>query len=561
MSDFMSMQPSNNSFQELIGNGVKYLIPKFQRDYSWNQEQWEELWDDINGLAEESYHYMGYVVLQRKEDNLFEVIDGQQRLVTLSVVVLAAMSQLQRLIDAGNEVESNATRIELIKEKYIGFQNSVTLSMNNKLTLNRNNAQYFKNLSAKLMPANNRGITQTNKLIRNGFNYFVKQSMGTTGEEIAQKIEDLSTGMVFTKIVVNGDVNAYKVFETLNARGVQLSTPDLLKNYIFSVVTQDDVMTEDELTDLDEIWGQILTNLGESHFTDFVRYHHNFQHKLVTKKNLFSAVKRNIPTPEQGVNYLHSLSKFSSIYAALLNPYDSWWAEQGTDYREVKLHLEGLNLFNIKQPNTLLMIAFDKFSANEFVKLVRYIYVLSIRYNVVCHFSPNEQEKVYNQMAMKINNGEYVRASHIKNDSELFGRLYPDDEQFKSAFEFHRMPSRQSAKKIRFLLADIESYLGHAVNRDRVTLEHVCPYHPNQVWQEQFGDGVADVYDRLGNMVLLERDELSRIGFIEKKQVYQDSPFRLARKVAEFEEWNLENVNHYQHWLAEKALQTWRVDS
>lgn len=553
------MQPSNASFEELIGNGVKYIIPKFQRDYSWDQEQWEDLWADISGLSEEKYHYMGYVVLQLKSDNTFEVIDGQQRLITLSIIVLAALKQLENLVAQDQDVASNKERIQVNRDKYIGFKHPVTLTVNNKLTLNRNNIHYFKRMTARLEPDNNKGMSKTNKLLRNAFNFFVGQDMGRTGEAIAQTIYDISNGMIFTRIIVEDDVNAYKVFETLNARGVQLSTPDLLKNYIFSVVTQNDNVNDEALNELDEQWSEIISNLGDTDFTDFVRYHYNFQQPLMTKKKLFTSIKKLIPAPEKGVAYLESLYRYAPIFSALLRPQDDWWLSQGVTYREAHKYLEALCLFNIKQPIVILMIAFDKFDAKEFVLLAKYLYVLSIRYNVVCHESPNLQESVYNQLAVKIFNGELKRASAVKN-SEEYKKLYPNDDAFKGHFEVHRMPSRQSQKKIRFLLSEIETYLGHSVNYEQSTLEHVCPYNPEQHWTDYFGEGVNDVYDRLGNMVLLSKDELGRADFASKKSAYADSGFKLAQEVAKYDEWNAAIVNRYQAWLAEQAAQTWRID-
>ena len=114
--------------------------------------------------------------------------------------------------------------------------------------------------------------------------------------------------MIFTKIVVQDELNAYKVFETLNARGVQLSTPDLLKNYIFSVVTKNHDVSDEELNELDESWSDIVSQLGESNFTDFIRYHHNFQKKLVTKKELFASIRQLASTPETAYAYLNSLT-------------------------------------------------------------------------------------------------------------------------------------------------------------------------------------------------------------------------------------------------------------
>ncbi len=99
MAAFMLIEPSNQSFQELVGNGIQYQVPRFQRDYAWDRQQWEELWADIETIAEEQFHYMGYIVLQRKGQYDFEVIDGQQRLITLSVLILAAMKSIQNLID------------------------------------------------------------------------------------------------------------------------------------------------------------------------------------------------------------------------------------------------------------------------------------------------------------------------------------------------------------------------------------------------------------------------------------------------------------------------------
>lgn len=384
--------------------------------------------------------------------------------------------------------------------------------------------------------------------------------MGHTGEAIAQTIYNISNSMIFTKIIVEDDVNAYKVFETLNARGVQLSTPDLLKNYIFSVVTQNDDVIDESLDDLDGQWSEIISDLGDADFTDFVRYHYNFQQPLLTKKKLFTSIKKLIPTPEKGLAYLESLYQYAPIFSALLRPQDDWWQIQGIKYKEAQEYLEALSLFNIKQPIIILMIAFNRFDDKEFVLLAKYLYVLSIRYNVVCHLSPNEQEKIYNQIAMNIYHGTYTRASHVKNDAELFKRIYPMDEDFKRAFEWHWMPSRQSQKKIRFMLSEIEMQMGHSVNHEQVTLEHVCPYNPDEQWADYFGEGVNDVYDRLGNMVLLSKDELKRADFTTKKSAYADSGFKLAQEVARYDEWNSASVNRYQTWLAEQAVQTWRVD-
>ncbi|WP_341326440.1 DUF262 domain-containing HNH endonuclease family protein [Methylotuvimicrobium sp. KM2] len=558
MASFMLMEPTNQSFQELIGNGIKYQVPRFQRDYAWDRQQWEDLWADIETIAEEQFHYMGYIVLQRKGQYDFEVIDGQQRLITLSLLILAAMKNIQNLIDKNQEVDDNTQRLSVLKQRYIGSTNPISLKVDSKLSLNRNNSANFKSICANLDAPNRRGQTHTNKLINRCFKFFQEKKFGGSGQEIAEFIERVASGMIFTKIVVQDDLNAYKVFETLNARGVQLSTPDLLKNYIFSIVTKNNNVPDEELNELDETWSEIVSQLGESNFTDFIRYHHNFQASLSQKKELFSSVRKLANTPEKAYAYLRSLGDYAPVYASLLNPEDEWWASQDQDYRSAKKYLEGFALFNIKQPFTILMSAFFKFTADEFIKLVKYLYVLSIRYNVVCHFSPNEQESAYNQLAIKIDKQEFTRASHIKN-SELFKKLYPSDEAFFNAFEFHKMPSRRSEKKIRFLLAEIETYLGHNTNYSKTTLEHICPYNADEHWDSYFGEGVNDIQDRLGNVILLDKDQLGRSSFANKKLAYINSRYPLAEKVASYPQWNLQNLNDYQSWLAKQAVETWNI--
>ena len=559
MNNFMLMEPTNETFQELFSNGVQYTVPRFQRDYAWTQEQWEELWADIESMPLERFHYMGYIVLQGKGTSSFEVIDGQQRLVTSTLIILAAMKKIQDLVDDAEDAEDNQERLKELNSRFIGTKDIVSLKVSSKLSLNRNNHHFYRNICSNLKSPNVRGLTATNKLLKKCFEFFYKMNMGSTGRDIAAFVEQLTSGMIFTKIVVQNDLNAYKVFETLNARGVQLSTPDLLKNYIFSVITQDEDVPSERLNELDEDWSSIVSQLGENNFTDFVRYHHHFQKRLVTKKDLFKSIRQLANQPESAYQYLNSLTEFAPVYSSLLSPYDEWWTSQEDDYGPARHYLEGLNLFNIKQPFAILMVAFSRFSSKEFIKLVRYLYVLSIRYNTVCRLSPSDQERSYNQIAIKIFNKEFARASHVKNSAE-FQSLYPQDIAFKNAFEFHKMPSKQSSKKIRFLLTEIERQLGNESDFTKSTLEHVCPYHPNQQWDEEFGEGIFDISDRLGNMILLDKDDLKRTNFQTKKEAYSKTSFRLAQKVAEYDRWDLQTLNLYQEWLANEAVKTWKVD-
>lgn len=142
---------STNNFSSIIGNNRKFIVPKFQRDYSWGVEQWDDLWQDIlTMIDEEEDHYMGYLVLQTNDDKSFHIIDGQQRFTTVTILILASIKCIKTFVENGVESEDNQQRIDSLLHTYIGNKDSVTLVYDNILVLNRNNDAYFRDYIVKL---------------------------------------------------------------------------------------------------------------------------------------------------------------------------------------------------------------------------------------------------------------------------------------------------------------------------------------------------------------------------------------------------------------------------
>ena len=137
---------SNETFVRLMGNGLHYEVPRYQRDYSWTIEQWSDLWYDIlQLLQDEDSHYMGYLVLQTNDDKHYQIIDGQQRLTTLSIFILAVIKSLRCLPASHTEKAENERRAQNIHSNYIGNLDMLTLTSINKLVLNKNNDGFYKN--------------------------------------------------------------------------------------------------------------------------------------------------------------------------------------------------------------------------------------------------------------------------------------------------------------------------------------------------------------------------------------------------------------------------------
>ncbi len=229
---------SNDTFGRLMGNGLHYEVPKYQRDYSWDKEQWSDLWYDLMQMIDENdSHYMGYLVLQTADDKNYQIIDGQQRLTTLCVLILAVVDILLKLPCTEKEKEDNKKRAENIRSTYIGNMDMLTLTSVNKLVLNRNNDHFYRTYLSTLQEMPKRGLKASERLLKSAFETFKAYLTASykTAEELVIFVENLVNNIFFTVITVTDELNAFKVFETLNARGVQLSSSDLLKNYIFSV--------------------------------------------------------------------------------------------------------------------------------------------------------------------------------------------------------------------------------------------------------------------------------------------------------------------------------------
>ena len=373
---------SSNTLRQLLGNGLTYEIPKFQRDYSWENEQWDDLWQDILALinGEEPGHYLGYLVLQTNNDKNFEVIDGQQRLTTLSILILSVINALEDLVSQDIEASQNKKRIESFRNSYIGYLNPVSLVPTNKLKLNRNNDDFYRSKLVPLLALPNRGLNSSEKLMKNCFLWFYSKikSTFTTGESLAAFIDDTVDKLFFTVIIVNDELNAFKVFETLNARGVQLSASDLLKNYLFSVVDSSHPH-KSEIAEVESSWARIIGKLGSEKFAEFLRTFWNGKYRTVRKNDLFMAIRGTIQTRQEVFSIIRELESASDIYIALKNPYDELW----NDRYKVRHYLNILKTFQVRQPFALLLVGFIELDKKSFEQLLRHVTILSLRYNVI----------------------------------------------------------------------------------------------------------------------------------------------------------------------------------
>lgn len=564
-----NFKTENNTFRKLIGNGLTYRIPRFQRDYSWTDDEWEDLWMDLQGTLQpggEPAHYMGYLVLQSSDDKTFEVIDGQQRLTTVSLIVLVVLKNLQRLIDANNDAEPNRRRMEQIRQTYIGYLDPVTLVARPKLTLNRNNNSYYQDYLVPLGHLPQRGFRASEHLLRKAFDWFdkrvsefLKKSSGNEGMRLAQFVEDLSDRLFFTVITVTDELNAYKVFETLNARGVRLSATDLLKNYLFSVLDRGSAHDDHELRNLEDRWEAMVGRLGAESFPDFLRVHWNSRRSFARQAELFKTIRSQVKTREAVFQLLREMEQDLDAYLALSSPEVSDWPQ------EARFHAATLKTFNVRQPYPLLLAANRSFDAPDFAGLMRACVVISLRFNVICSYSTAEQERTYNAVAERIARGEIAGLGAALGAMQS---VYPNDAAFRAAFAEKTIRTTQSRNNrvVRYILCALEKHLSgqdYAFASDSFNIEHVLPQNPETGW-EAFSDEEADALAyRLGNMTLMQAGANKDLGngpYPAKRAVFEHSGFDITRKLAQDNaDWTPERIAAHQNWMATQATAIWRI--
>jgi uncharacterized protein with ParB-like and HNH nuclease domain len=563
MADSNLLQAKPLNLNEILSNGKKYKVPTFQRDYSWREENWEELWEDIESVEKtDQSHYMGAIVLQPSGSSTYTIIDGQQRLATLSILALAVIQCLQDLVDKKIEPEQNQERKEWVGAQYVRAKDGASLHYFSKLFLNENNDSFYQAYLVNLKkPINLHRQKDSNKLLWRAFEYFyqkVKDHFGdkASGEALVVFIRDqVAEKMLVIQILVENDVNAYTVFETLNARGLELTTTDLLKNYLLSLSSSgpsDQILAKEQ-------WERIIQITDLDAFPKFLRYYWNSRHEFVTKERLFKSLRASINKKDDAFGLLNELEQTAGIYAALEDPNDELWVGN----KDVRKHIQELKLFNVTQCYPLLLVAFEKLPLPEFERVLRACVIISFRYNVIAGQNPKVQEGVYNRTARKIFNKTFTRAAQVERELK---EVYLSDEEFIAAFSTKTLNTKRSRKLVRYILYSLENQLAaqaYNYEDDFGTIEHILPENPVPEWEDSFKrEEQVNFVFRLGNYTLLEpgknNKDCQNDLYAEKQPIYQTSKYHLTNQIA-YPEWTPTQVRNRQEQMAKWAKGIWRI--
>ena len=392
MNDKLDFKAGDTKMKTLLQSMSEILqIPPYQRPYSWKEEQINDFWNDIN--TDEQSFFLGSIILNKEEEKngFIEVIDGQQRLLTTTMFLAVIRNIFLQMKE--NKLA------DAIQNNYIAFRDDDG-NETFKIQTADKTAKYYKQYiqTAGCDVANSKTNTKEELRIKKNFILLNSKIHSVLNKIEAadlriQKLKDLRNrvgDLVIIEMEIFSDEVAYEIFETVNARGADLTVADLLKNLIFKKIKN-----KDEQEKAKRLWSEIETNIEAtgSELKKFIRYYWIGKYKFVTEKKLYVDIKNTIKDWLLFIKDLHHSSIWYNIII------------EGTvkDFSEVKhgnmIHrsIFAIRLMNVSQCFTLLLPLLNQHSkiVIDFSKLVKYIELFTFKYSAVCKMPGNSVEILY----------------------------------------------------------------------------------------------------------------------------------------------------------------------
>ena len=565
---------STKKISEYFTN-ASYFIPNHQREYSWTKDEQEDLWLDLKAIIkapEGQTHFFGQMVIHTEKENNVEkkyIIDGQQRSLT-SIILMKALSYvITQLIsnasDDDNPDEANQILNE-IKSTYIGNARKKKFAIHAGET----NYTYFEDSILKAYPNKDRKEkVKSNELIRTGFWNYVEWIEDYISEEtnFDNKIEKLAKvydafSDLFTILYVESTelAEAYVIFETLNARGKDLETSDLLKNYIFS--------KSNNIAISQRRWKKMIDDLGKADATKYIRHFWNSRKEFTRDKALYRTISHAATTKTECENLLEDLEKHALFYHDMNDPSDV----SEISNTDLIASLKALKLLKATSffPVLLAMHQQNDYFDEDKIAIVACIIEKYVFKNfTICSQTANTAEVFFAKIGKSIYDGDLIDTDEIVR---TIAEKVVADEVFETSFKAWN-GNASSKDTIRYIFRKIHYYLEPEsevnVNNMEVHIEHILPQDSSE-WESTITaskkDAFIDLKDKylwsLGNLCLLKgkfNQEISNKVFSEKKQRYKDSKIEPNSKIAKYKKWDEASIKQRIDELYSYAKNIWET--
>ena len=565
----MKIEASDKEVRDIFSLGY-FKIPRFQRPYSWREEEVRNFWDDVVHENHEHY-FIGSMVVYEIKKPFLGIVDGQQRLTTITLMLSAVRNAFNRY----GETDLAKGVHNFIEKADIDNKNVFVLDSETSFPYLQSHIQNFK---PDLLDCN---VGNEEQRLKTGFeiinknldsmldittssqcDLFEKEQAINILKEVRNKV--LSLKLVF--IQLDNEEEAYLIFETLNTRGRDLTTPDLVKNLLLKRLKNTQVKYDSP----NLAWNKMLElfddNELENGMKEFLYHYWLSKYKYITEKKLFGDIKNNVSCVDTANSLLKDFKINSKYYISIVAPNNyTWTAEE----EKIKRSLMSFKLFRVKQhtPMTLaLRRAYKekKISLKELYKTLSMMESFHFIFNAITQQrSSGAISSFYTKHAILLTNSKshdeiQVVLSELKKS---IIKKIPEYNQFEADFSNIEYINKKTRSKnlLKYILARFLSKksIGVSIDYDAMTIEHLLPQSKqNALNSHNIGS--------IGNLILVDAktnsEELRDYDFKKKKDVLMSKNYPLEEYIKDSVSWSSEEINKRTKIMCKEAyLSLWKV--
>lgn len=496
------------------GGDVQYTLPHFQREYAWDKENWdtllEDIWDvyEIYNPDDEPEHFMGaLVVIQDGTRNgtipVFKLVDGQQRLTTISLL-LCALGKLVK--------ESHPALHKRIRKLLLNVDEKDLLHYKLIPTAKRDDREtYLHILTHEATPE------YSESRIAKTFDYFLRNLRAKITRADPERLSLVILNCLHVVfITLDQRERPYEIFESLNAKGKPLTAPDLVRNYIAMRLPdqyQEAVFDKHWLA-IENLLNENRLRLGIGELTAFLRHYLSLKSgSLCARDRVYprfrDRMEKEFSAPQDFMGEVHNLHRYAVYYDRLLRP-------ENEPYQPVSERLARLNTLEISTAYPFLMQVYADWE-NKVINDSKVVEVLDILENYtirryLANLPSNYTNKLFPALHREIDTGYYPDTLR----RALITKNYPSDNLIRETLRGRRLYEQKTQPRLAFVFDCINRYLskntgGYTVLDDSATIEHIFPQNPSHEWEASLSDDeideiLRDYVHTLGNLTIVTRE-------------------------------------------------------
>jgi len=545
----------------LLDGAKQFIVPIFQRDYSWGTKQCLTLWNDIIRVGNDQNskgHFLGSVVYIAAEENTADLtrwllIDGQQRLTTLTLIMLALRARLK---ENGEEAGEDNPTPEAIDDYYLRNRHGKG-NRRYKLHLRRADHETLAALLDSKTPTNG-----TSERIIENFQFLKEQFGNTNLQTVYNGIKKL---VVVHVCLTRGQDDPQMIFESLNSTGLDLTPADLIRNFVLMRL---DEQTQTRL--YEDYWHPIEKAFGARYRTDF----DTFVRDYLTIRLRASTPIRSEAIYQEFCRYFTRATKHNTVESVLadLKRFGTYYTafslgnEQQPDLNTAfdRLH----TLIEVASP--VILTLYDCYDCTKTLTLEEFIQAVELLESYVfrrsvCDLQTRSLGQIFASLANRIQEQQPLTSLQVALYRQSKKRRFPVDNEFREALETRDVYDMRNCF---YLLDRLENFSKERIDTSKFTIEHVMPQNPDLCpeWRTMLGTDWNHVHEtwlhRLGNVTLTAYNQkYSDRPFNEKKTIpdgFDASPLRLNKFIREQTTWTATQIQERGTQLADKAISVWQ---